>query len=237
MFLVLALIGAPFAYDGVLHPGQTLSVRDVNGSIRVRAGTRLSVRATKTATRSDPNAVAIRVDQNRGGIVVCVRYPPNAGRPCNDRDTSQGATDSDTRVDFDVTVPRGVALDAATVNGTIDAKTDGAVDAKTVNGKIAVEGREVRRVQTVNGSIAVRILDRPSGALDASTVNGSIDVSLPPGSGIVLRAHTLTGSINAPGVSVERPPFGPGANANGTLGDGSVRVSLASANGSITIHR
>ena len=237
MFLVLAVaFGTPFAYDGTLAPNQTLTVRDVNGSVRVRGGERLSIRAVKSAAKGDPNEVAIHVEQRPSGIVVCVRYPPNAGDGCDAQHRGSGSN-NDTKVDFEVTIPRGATLDANTVNGGIDAQTDGVIDAHTVNGKIHVEGRDVRSVSTVNGTIEVRVLDKPSRSLDANTVNGAIAISLPPGTGVSLDAHTLTGEIDAAGIDVQRPRYGPGASAHGTVGDGGVHVAMHTVNGNITLKR
>jgi DUF4097 and DUF4098 domain-containing protein YvlB len=194
------------------------------------------VRATKTAERGDPNAVAIHVEETASGLVVCVRYPPNAGNGCSDQ-SHHGSTDNDTKVDFTVTLPRGAALDAGTVNGSIDARTDGTIDASTVNGRIHAEGRDAHTVTTVNGSIELRLLDRPSGSLKANTVNGSITISLPPGCGVDVEAHTLTGGIDAAGLTVDHPPYGPGVTAHGTLGDGTAHLSLSTINGSIALRR
>lgn len=241
MFLVLAVAAVPFSYDGTLRPGQTLAIHDVNGNVRVRTGDRLAVRATKHAEHGDPNAVAIHVENGASGIVVCVRYPPDADRACGDgtarRHRSNGSSDNDTAVDFDVTVPHGVVLDAQTVNGSVDVINDGPADAATVNGSVSVEARDVRSATTVNGAVTVRVLDRTNTSLSAKTVNGAIDVTLPQGSGVELAANTLTGDISAAGVTVERPRYGPGAHAKATLGDGARRVSLSTVNGSIALHR
>ena len=240
MFLVFAFATAPFAYDGSLRPGQTLTINDVNGSVRVRTGDRLSIRATKHAERSDPNEVAIHVENRSDGIVVCVRYPPEANRGCDERRSGgshNNNNDNDTAVDFDVTVPRGITLSANSVNGSVDAVNDGPTDARSVNGSVRVEGRDVRRATSVNGSVSVRILDRGSGRLYAHTLNGSVDVSLPPGSGASLEAKTLTGGITADGFIVERPRYGPGARGSGTVGDGARQLSLETLNGSITVRR
>jgi hypothetical protein len=237
MFLVLALTAVPFSYDGTLRPGQTLTVRDLNGEVRVRTGDRLAVRATKHAERSDPNEVAIRVENRSDGIVVCVRYPPDTSRSCDERRWSHRDNRNDTAVDFDITVPHGVVVDAGTVNGSVDVVNDGIAEAETVNGNVRVEGRDVRRARTVNGSVRVRVLDAGRGTLSAKTVNGSIDVSLPAGTGVELDARTLTGEITADGATVRHPQYGPGARANATLGDGARRVSLETVNGSITLKR
>ncbi|GAC1574799.1 MAG: hypothetical protein NVS3B7_06880 [Candidatus Elarobacter sp.] len=235
MFLVLALASVPFSYDGTLRPGQKLTVRDVNGSVKVRAGDRLQIRADKHGRTGDPNAVTIRVDVRPDGLVVCVRYS-GGERRCDER-TVMHNVNNDTAVDFDITLPHGDALDAQTVNGSVEATTDGTISASTVNGSIRAEGRDVRSATTVNGSVHLRVLERSRGELDAKTVNGSIDVALPPGSGVRLDAKTLTGDIHAAGIAVERPRYGPGATAGGTAGDGARRLTLETVNGSITLTR
>jgi hypothetical protein len=240
MLLVLAFAAAvPFSYDGQLRPGQTLTVRDVNGTVRVRTGDRLAIRANKHADRSDPNEVAIRVENRAGGIVVCVRYPPDANRGCDERSSSRSRDSyhNDTAVDFDITVPHGITLDAKSVNGAVDAINDGPTDAASVNGNVRVEGRDVRHAASVNGSVEVHVLDRSRGTLSAKTVNGSIDVTVPSGTGVNFEARTLTGSISADGISVDRPRYGPGARARGTVGDGAYHIDATTVNGSITLHR
>jgi DUF4097 and DUF4098 domain-containing protein YvlB len=238
MFLVLALAAVPFAYDGQLRPGQSLTVRDINGNVRVRTGDRLAIRATKHADHGDPNDVAIKVESRSDGIVVCVRYPPETNRGCDVRGSSSHSDrDNDTAVDFEITVPHGINLTASTVNGAVDAMNDGPTEATSVNGSVQVEGRNVRRAASVNGSVHVKVLDQSRGSLTARTVNGSIDVTLPPGSGVALDASTLTGGISAEGITVDHARWGPGARASGTLGDGAMRISAKTVNGSITLHR
>lgn len=226
----------PFDYAGSLRAGQTLTIRDVNGSIRVRTGDRLAIHATKRADRGDPSAVAVRVENRPDGIVVCVRYPPDTNRACDDGGDHE-SRDNDTTVAFDVTVPHGVHVAAYTVNGSLDVANDGQTEAGTVNGSVRVQGRDVRRATAVNGSVAVTVLDRTPGTLEAKTVNGSIHVSVPPGTGVSLDARTLAGGITADGITVERPEFGPGAHASGTLGDGARHLTLSTVNGSITLRR
>ena len=239
MFLVLAVAAVPFTYDGQLRPGQKLTIRDINGTVRVRTGDRLAIRANKHADRGDPNEVQIHVENRSDGIVVCVRYPPNAARACDGGTSwsSSGESHNDTAVDFDITVPHGITLDAKSVNGAVDAINDGPTEVSSVNGSVRVEGRDVRKAASVNGSVEVHVLDRVRGTLDTKTVNGSIDVSLPPGSGVSLAARTLTGTINADGITVERKRYGPGASAHGTLGDGALHIDAKTINGSITLHR
>src|ERR1700684_410322 len=105
MILVLAAASVPFDYAGALRPGQTLAIRDINGSVRVRTGDRLAIHAVKRADHSAPSAVAIHVENRPNGIVVCVRYPPDTARGCEETGDSHDTRDNDTSVAFEVTVP------------------------------------------------------------------------------------------------------------------------------------
>jgi hypothetical protein len=237
MILVFALATVPFSYEGSLRPGQTLTVRDINGGVRVRAGDRLSIRATKHARSGDPNEVQIHVEQRSDGTIVCVRYPPDAGRGCDERESRRGSSNNDTAVDFDITLPRGARLDATTVNGSIDARTEGPVSATTVNGGLSLDAPRIESARTVNGSLRLRVREAGRGTLLAKTVTGSIEVELPRGAGVAFDAKTLTGGISADGVTVTRPEYGPGATAHATLGDGAHRVDCETVTGSITLRR
>jgi hypothetical protein len=237
MFLVLALVSIPFHYDGALRPGQTLTVRDVNGTVRVHEGGRLRIDATKHAVHGDPAAVAIHVEPHPDGLVVCVRYPPDAERGCDEHVSARSSVDNDTAVDFEVTLPRDVRLDAQTVNGSIAAKIASEVSAATVNGGVNVDALAIREAKSVNGSLDLRLRVPGEIPLKAKTVNGSIRVDLPPGSGARITAKTLLGGIDVPGLAVDKPPFGPGASANGTIGSGGPAVDLQTVNGSITVRR
>jgi len=230
---VSALITVPYVYEGHMRPGSRFTIRDINGSVRVRTGDRLIVRATKTSANGDAGAVTIRVDHRPDGLVVCVRYPADTNSRCDDVE-GHVPNNNDARVDFDVTIPRGIALDASTVNGGLDAQADGTVSLASVNGRVAYDGSGTVQVETVNGPIVVHERGR-SGSLDVKDVNGSINVSIPSGTGITLSAHTISGDVVAPGFDVERPTYGVGAGVNGKRGDGALKVSIQNVSGPIRL--
>jgi hypothetical protein len=230
-------VGTAFVYSGKLRSDQRLTVHDINGSIRLRLGDRLAIHARKTANRGDPNAVVVKVEPRPDGLIVCVRYPPNTAVKCGDAPDRHDSSNNDTQVNFDVTVPRGVAVDMRTVNGSIDAQADGILDAMTVNGSLSVIGPAVRLVHGVNSAIVVRLTGKPQEDVDLSTITGSIDLTIPSSIGYTLRAHTVTGSINADAMTAQKSDFGPGTTLNGSLGDGSLRIELESVTGGITVRR
>ena len=133
MLLVLAVTGAPFDYAGPLRAGQMLTIRDINGSVRVRAR---DVRLAETVN---------------GAVDVTVL---DATRARLEAKTVNGS--------IGVTLPSGtgVTLDARTVTGNITA--DGFTVDRPKYGPGAraygVAGDGARRVtlNAMNGSIALR---------------------------------------------------------------------------------
>jgi|SRR5579884_721392 len=234
MFLVLAFAAVPFAYTGSLGPGGHLTIDDVNGNVRVRPGAAFTVHAVKRGRRDDPKDVAIRVETAGNRTVICVRYPPNQKASCSEPDESH---DNDVTVDFDVTVPRGVALDASSVNGWVDATNDGPIGrAASVNGYVRAAAPSIAEATSVNGRIDLRLTARERDELSVKTVNGDVTVALPASTGARISASTLNGDIRV-GLPVVRPQYGPGAHADGTVGDGAMKLRLQSLNGSIIVTR
>jgi hypothetical protein len=222
---------------GSIARGQTFTISDVNGKVNVRNGPALDVRAVLTADRGNPSDVKILMENGSNGVTVCVRYPGDVREHCGDHGWSHSNNDNDTTVDFDVTVPKGVAVVASSVNGDVSVRADAHASAETVNGKVAVEADDVSRASTVNGSISVRAYHPTGDRLRVSAVNGSIEVTLPASIGLRVSASVLNGSIEAGDLAVHRPQYGPGASVDGTLGDGKLSLSLKTLNGNISLTR
>jgi hypothetical protein len=235
MFLVFALVGTPFHAEPAIRAGQTLVIKGIQGDVRVRPGSRLVIDARKHADTSDPDSVVVRVDTTPDGVIACVRYPGAAGVPCGE--STRGAQHNDTAVDFDVTVPPGVAVEADDVNGSVNVVAQSTVRANSVNGNVRVEAGDVELAATVNGSVHVQVHDRSTRRLRASSINGTVEIDLPAGSGVAVHAQTLNGEIVAGDLPVRHREFGPGASVDGVLGDGARSVELQSVNGSIYLRR
>jgi len=234
---VAAPAAEPFVFTDTIAAGQTLDLRDINGSISVVNGDRLEVRATKIAGhRGNPDDVKIITHRTSSGISVCVQYLNDSG-DCTEHSHHSG-NDNDTEVDFSVHVPRGVNVDATSVNGAVDVHTDALASGHTVNGNVRVEAQDVTRAATVNGSVNVRVHDaRSTSALRLSTVNGSLTCTVPASAGVHVHASVLNGSITAGDLAVRRPQFGPGASVDGSLGDGRRDLRLESINGNVRVMR
>jgi DUF4097 and DUF4098 domain-containing protein YvlB len=142
---------------------------------------------------------------------------------------------NDVSVEFRIEVPRGVRLDARTVNGEIEAtELTADVDARTVNGDIEVTTQGFARAQTVNGSIEAEMGRwMPTGA-HFETVNGSIDLDLPDDVDADLDASWVNGGLES-----DLPFTVDGRitrrSARGQLGEGGPDLEIKTVNGSIRI--
>jgi DUF4097 and DUF4098 domain-containing protein YvlB len=240
-----ALLGADdFVWHGSLASGRTLEIRGVNGGIEASAGSgEAEVRAVKSARRSDPRSVEIKVVENAEGVTICALYkaPSDSDRP-NECVPGGGGRmntkDNDVQVEFVVRVPAGVRFVARTVNGGIDAKgLTGDVDAKTVNGSIKLETSGRAEAQTVNGSIEASMGRADwAGTNEFKTVNGAIRLGLPADLSADVSAKTVNGGIETDFPLTVKGRFSR-RSMQGTIGAGGRALELETVNGGIHLSR
>lgn len=244
MAAVPALAADDFVWHGNVAAGRTLEIRGVNGGIEASAGSgEAEVRAVKSARRSDPDSVEIKVVEHADGVTVCAVYPtpPDASRPneCAPGEGGRMSTrDNDVQVRFVVRVPAGVRFVARTVNGGIDAKgLSGDVDAKTVNGGIKLETTGRAEAQTVNGSIEASMGRADwSGTNEFKTVNGAIRLDLPADLSADVTAKTVNGGIETDFPLTVKGRFSR-RSMQGTIGAGGRGLELETVNGGIHLSR
>jgi hypothetical protein len=143
------------------------------------------------------------------------------------------------QVEYRVTLPRRVQLEATNVNGNIrvDAVT-GDLRTETTNGRIELVGATgAATASTTNGSIRAEFVELGSGRdVELSTVNGGIVVSVPATAALDISASTVNGAVSSDfsalssGSSAWRRRSLRGA-VNGCGG----QLSLATVNGSIEV--
>ncbi|MBA2733101.1 MAG: DUF4097 family beta strand repeat protein [Acidobacteria bacterium] len=239
-----ASISNEFRWSGRVAAGRTIEIKGINGDVRAAASqdSEVEVTAIKTARRSDPQGVEIRVVEHEGGVTICAVYPnANSSRPnqCEpDESGRMDVKDNDVVVTFNVRVPQGVRFNGRTVNGGIETgMLDSDVDVKSVNGSIKVSAAGVARAKTVNGSITASLGRADwNGLLDFKTVNGSITLDLPSDMNADVRAETLNGGImtDFPLTILGRVSR---RHLNGTIGSGGRVLALKTVNGNINLRR
>ena len=245
--LLAAPVGAQdFHWTGRLAAGKRLEIRGVNGSIRAMAATgdEIDVTARKTARRSDPDEVEIKVVPSDEGVTICAVYPtPRRARHenrCEPGDDWSSSTDNnDVSVDFTIKLPSGIVFDGRTVNGDLEAQGLGAdASVSTVNGSVDVSAAGHVEASTVNGSIRASMGRADwDGDADFRTVNGGITLTLPDGVATEVRAETVNGDLETDFPLTVTGRFGP-RHMRGTInGGGNRTLELSTVNGSIRIRK
>jgi hypothetical protein len=232
----------PFTWQGSLAAGRTIEIANVNGDVVAVAGSQLRVTAHKSARRSNPDDVEIRVVEHADGVTICAVYPAPQGRAPNECRPGGGGSnvsrDNDVTVQFRVEVPAGVAFVGRSTNGAVTATgLDSDVRASTTNGGITVSTSGLARASTTNGAIEVSMGRADwTGELAFATTNGTITLTLPASAGADVTAETTNGTIASDFPITVSGRFSR-TRLSGTFGDGGRGLRLATTNGDIQIRR
>lgn len=244
---VLALIASPaeaqdFKWHGAIAKGKTLEIRGVSGDIRASraSGSEAEVTAVKSARKSDPDDVEIKVVEHEDGVTICAVYPSRRGRSntCEPGHSNQNTDNNDVEVRFTVKVPAGVEFEGLTVNGDVIADNlPASAEVSTVNGDIEVTAAGSVEATTVNGSIEATMGSASwTGDLEFSTVNGGIRVTLPAGLNADVKASTVNGSVDSDFEITMQGKMRRGS-LQGRIGKGGSELELTTVNGSIELRQ
>ena len=220
-----------------LEPGGRLEIVNETGAIRVTAssGTEVTVRArreVRTDSEETSRGLLQKIEMQEQVAPGRVRIEARTAAP----DGFADRVGRRLRVDYDVAVPPGLALEFRTQNGgvaleniggsIVAASTNGAINGRGVSGSLAAS--------TVNGGIQVDLAS-VSGDVSLVTVNGGVRLDLSPEVRATLDARAVNG-----GVSVdERLPFQATEQARlhvaGSLNGGGPRISAQTTNGGVRV--
>ncbi|MET1255081.1 DUF4097 family beta strand repeat-containing protein [Aliikangiella maris] len=144
-------------------------------------------------------------------------------------------------VNYQLKVPQNVNLaDIELVNGNLAIKgVKGKLFADMVNGNlIANDLGNTTQVKMVNGNIKIYVADTSKiQSIQLNSVNGDIDLYLPKTSGMLLKASTVSGSLdNDFDIEIIKNRY-IGEKMRGTTGDASMAVNLENVNGHISVHQ
>lgn len=227
----------PFNYRKTIPAGQTLQIRGVIGDIvaTAAAGAEVQVVATKRARRSDESSVEIKVVEYNGGVVICAIY--DGSDDCDPDHSRSNNRDNDTRVDFEVRVPRGVRFKANTVMGDVRITgLDSRVSAGSVTGDVRIATSDIANASTVSGSIEVTMGRTDwEGTLSFSTVSGDIDVAFGADLNADVSYSSVSGSLDSEWpVSMSS---GGARHLRGRVGSGGRKLSLSTVSGDVDLRR
>lgn len=177
-----------------------LSISNIWGSVKVRAGDDGEIRVTVDERRSAPDQglfdrskELLKLDTlaDAAGVSMVVGNPDD----WNQRNHCRNC-----RVDyqFEVVVPRNAIVEVSTVmDGMIDvAGVAGGVSASNVNGPIAVDGiSNCSAVDNVNGRISLSFAAPPGMDCSIETINGDVTLTMPAGSGLDVALDIFNGDV------------------------------------------
>ena len=152
---------AVWTWTGKVAPRQSVWLKNVNGDVDVEpaAGDSVAVVVEKSGRRSQLRAVRL-VAVPGDGVTICALWQSGRSHCGAEGDYESGSLrHNSVRVHFTVRVPRGVKVDAFTVNGDV-----------TITGASAPI-----KAQTVNGAITAQT---SAGPVEAKNVNGSVHAAI-----------------------------------------------------------
>jgi hypothetical protein len=231
-----------FDWTGSVPSGSWLRIRDLNGSVRVEpaTGNTVEVHAEKEWRRGDPRDVHFVVIKDGDNVTICALWHDDV---CDESGYHShghhGDDHNDVSVAFTVKLPRGVKINAGTVNGAVEVRgADADVVAHSVNGRVdAFSTRGRVDASTVNGSVRAHMDTPPADVdLDYTTVNGSITLEVPASFSGELEMETVNGSLQSDFPLTLTGRVNP-RHLRATIGNGGGRIRLKTVNGSVELRK
>jgi hypothetical protein len=231
-----------FRWSGRVAPAHWVWIRNTNGPVLVEEaeGDSFVVYADKRYRHSRPEDVEIRTIEKNGTVTVCALWRAEQAE-CGDAGVyrMRNMKKNDVAVRFRIQLPRGMKLDASTVNGPVEVEGGAAALAlATVNGRINADADGPIKATTVNGSIHASIASFSScadcEAVELKTVNGGITAMLPPNLNADLEASTVSGRVSTD-LPIQLVGRVTPRQVRARIGQGGRRLALTTVNGSIEI--
>lgn len=225
-----------------LAEGGEVELRNTNGSIEIDAWDRNEVRVVaekRAKARSDEDAeealehLRIEFDESSRGLRIDTHYP----RRSDGLLSWLFGDHVNLQVSYKLTLPRGVVLEAVTVNGGISAyETQGTMRLRSTNGSIKVsDAAGSVDAHTTNGAIKVELNQLASGEdMAFGTTNGSITVYLPRNVAAYVKARTVNGSIQTD-FPIQVSGSLSRRRLEGEINGGGDQIDLRTTNGSIKL--
>jgi DUF4097 and DUF4098 domain-containing protein YvlB len=243
-----------------LKGGSQLTLRNVNGSVKVEAWDRDEVRieadkevkaGTDSAAHKFMDQVRIDVTPGSGSLRVETHAPKRGADGIWD---AMFGNSINYHVNYTLHVPRQAAVDAESVNGGVSLAgtrgkarletTNGAVDVKDVTGDVdagstnggisATHVAGAMKAETTNGAVDIDLASLPSGSdLRFESTNGSVHVRLPQDARLSVDAATTNGHVKS---DFEVHGGTPGKHSlKGDINGGGGQLKIRTTNGGIEI--
>ena len=208
---------------------------NINGDVHISSWDRNEVKvdAVKYAdTKEKLDEAKIEIDSGKDHLSIRTKYPER------DHNWTWGSHNNPASVEYTLTVPRTVALDAIKlINGALDVTgMTGEVRASCINGRLEAHDLSGRaKLDTVNGRLDASFNQLHAKDIELNSVNGGLELTIPSDSNAQVEANTVSGGINNDfGLHVNRHQV-VGQSLRGEIGNGGTRIKLNNVNGRIDI--
>ena len=128
-------------------------------------------------------------------------------------------------------------VNVESVSGRIDlrGRLGGEISAETVSGDIHIDsrGEALRRLSSssVSGDAHYTGALAEGGRISAESVSGDIRLALPKSLSARVHGESFSGDLAAPGASIDRPKYGPGASFEHSYGSGKGEIRMETFSG------
>ena len=169
---------------------------------------------------------SLDIDSVSGEVVV-------AGAP---REASVESVSGDLRL----TLNSG-EVSAESVSGDLQlrGRLDGEVHVETVSGNITLNsnGQRLRRIQigSVSGDAEARVALTRDANVKTESVSGDVRLVVPKSLSARVSGESFSGDLEAPGATIDRPKYGPGASFEHRYGSGDGIIRMETFSGDATL--
>lgn len=214
-----------------LNPEGRFKIENPRGLIRIETWDRPEVRIEAEKYAATLEALAeVRIEITGEGDRVEVKT--------HTRDRFDLFGGSSGSVDYRISLPATVELEASTVNGQVEVDgVSGNMEVSSVNGHVtATDAQGEVRASTINGRVEVSHLSLPDGAHhEYSCINGTVRVYLPDSTAGRFHVEWVNGTVDSD-FPMEFGRSWPGPRKVDTqLGEGGSHFKLSTVNGTIKI--
>ena len=233
-----------FNWSGKIPTDSWIRVKNLTGDIEVvpSEGSTVEVTAETRWYRGDPKDIRFEVLKDGENVTICALWDGSSDESYCDEDSYHhegGRRRNDVRVYFKVKLPKGVRVNAETVNGSVDITGARArVSAGSVNGDVTVASSSAAvSASSVNGSVRVDMAKlEGTDAMSFSSVNGSVHLTLPASFDADLQMSTVNGRVRSDFPITLEGRIDP-RRMRGTIGKGGRSVKLTTVNGNIELRK
>lgn len=211
-----------------------ISLSNINGDVNISACDCTQVHLSATISASDQESrdrISVDIKASQKRLSIETKYAKQERKHRSRNNYSE--------VVYVLKVPNEVELDdIELVNGDLTvSRISGKLNAELVNGQFRTDtGMSNTEVSTVNGNIEIEFRELNNvDKVKLESVNGNITVQMPSTAGFDVSAETVSGSIsNQFGLTVHKGRY-VGSDMRGTVGDGSINLSMENINGRIKL--